>query len=220
MRNLRKPYQMYVLNLDAGRIFWLTAILLLLVALSFISGFFVGQDKIKIKVNNVSQRNKDMMDEILNKMDDKDKIDDEDYQFYEMSSPKKIIDRKESDPDYEYDPKGGTGVMDRDFERRSEPVIRKETIHEPVMAMGDKNVSSKKPYTVQVASYKRYSNAKVLQNDLRSEQFPAYIIKSDVSGFLYYRVRIGPFASRTLSLKVLEMVKRKKDCGNSFITSK
>lgn len=226
MRNLRKPYQMYVLNLDAGRIFWLTTILLLLISSGFFVGFLLGREKAKIDIEGVTQKNKIMMDEILSKLDDKDK-DDGDYQFYELISPDRVANKRKEENYFEYDyvEKQSATVGDRTYRKfSSHRKTRKNnegtSLQGRIMDFGDKRISSKKPYAVQVASYKKYNNAKIFRNYLASEQYPAYIIKSNVSGVIYYRVRIGPFASKTLSLKVLEMVKVRRGCENSFIISK
>ncbi len=226
MRNLRKPYQMYVLNLDAGRIFWLTTILLLLISSGFFIGFLLGREKAKIDIEGVTQKNKIMMDEILSKLDDKDK-DDEDYQFYELISPNRVVDKRKEENYFEYDYVEKKPAPENDRTYRKPSSYRKTrknnestSLQGRIMDFGDKRISSKKPYVVQVASYKKYNNAKIFKNYLTSEQYPTYIIKSNVSGVIYYRVRIGPFASKTLSLKVLEMVKVRKGCQSSFITSK
>lgn len=231
MRNLRKPYQMYVLNLDSGRIFWLTTILLLLVTASFFIGFLIGRDRAKMGIDSAAQKNKVIMDEILNKIDESDNKD-EDYQFYELVSPDRVIEKDIYDngmADYEYVEKKSMAVNNKTYKSEpSAPVssykkkssVKNKVYRDPVMDYGDKKLNSKRPFTVQVASYKRYRNARVLKNYLASEQYPSYIIKSNVNGVLYYRVRIGPFASKTLCLKVLEMAKLKKGCENSYITSK
>lgn len=218
---------MYVLNLDAGRIFWLTTILLLLVALSFFIGFLIGREKTKVAVEDVTQKNKMIMDEILSKLDDKNQNED-DYQFYELISPDQASKNKGME-EYDYVQPHKIEKNENDYKesdnenqhlKKKRVVKQKPRQYEPMMELGDPKISSKRPYAVQVASYKRYRNAKALRNYLNSEQYPSYIIKSSVHGVLYYRVRIGPFASKTLSLKVLEMVKRKKNCENSFITAK
>ena len=57
-----------------------------------------------------------------------------------------------------------------------------------------------------------------IQNKLKSDDYPAYIIKSNVKGKQYYRVRIGPFESKIVCLKVIERIKNKKGCEKSYIT--
>ncbi len=225
MRNLRKPYQMYVLNLDAARIFWLTTILLFLIAMSFFIGLLIGQEKAKGELDDITHKKKVMMDEIIDKLDNKTKDDDE-YQFYELISPRKINDKNgtrknisESEKHFPSEPKKDYDIT---LNNRSDEEISEKKSYEPgmpVMDTGDKKLSSKNPYAVQVASYKRCENAENLRDYLVAEQYPAYVIKSVVKGIEYFRVRVGPFASRTLSLKVIEMIRHKKGCQDSFIVS-
>ncbi len=229
MRNLRNPYQMYVLNLDGARIFWLTIILLLLVGMSFFAGLFIGQEKAKGEVDDITHKNKVMMDEIIDKLDSKIKDDDE-YQFYELISPKKVNDRSEvekSVPDIDSHTSSkpaNSPAKDYDIVLNSqtgEPGRSKNSLKEsvPVLKTDSKKLTLKNPYAVQVASYKKQKNAENLKDYLIAEQYPAYVIKSVVNGIGYFRVRVGPFASRTLSLKVIEMIRHKKGCRDSFIVS-
>lgn len=223
MRNLRKPYQMYVLNLDSGRIFWLTTLLLLLLSISFVAGLLIGKEQTRGKIDEISQQNKQVMDEIFSKLDEK-KEDNEDFQFYELMSSDKtakpyIPENKNEENDYSQD--DNQDNVEKIIEKKNVPeVITKSRNYKsssPVMNFGDDKLNVHRPFGLQVASYKEYKNAKTLQNYLISEQYPAYIIKSSVNGIMFYRVRVGPFASETLTLKVLDMVKNKKECGNSYI---
>ncbi|MBN1897801.1 MAG: SPOR domain-containing protein [Spirochaetes bacterium] len=208
MSKLRRPYQMYVLNLDAGRIFWLTMILLLLLAFSFFAGLLVGKVKTDINAGLVSQKNRQTVDELINRLDDK-KSEESDYEFYDLMKPddKKNI-SVSVPPEFE-----------RNNESQGENVSRSESKPmEPSISLGDSKISSSRPFTIQVASYEKYSNARKLNDQLNEEQFPAYIIRSRVNGKLFYRIRVGPFASKALSIKVLEQLRYKKGCQNSFIT--
>lgn len=217
---------MYVLNLDGARIFWLTTILLLLIAMSFFIGLFIGQEKAKGEVDDITHKNKVMMDEIIDKLDNRIKDDDE-YQFYELISPKKVNDRSEAEKNVPDDidrhtsskPAGDYDIVLNN--RTGEPNFSKKSLKEsvPVLKTDSKKPALKNPYAVQVASYKKQKNAGNLKDYLIAEQYPAYVIKSVVNGIEYFRVRVGPFASRTLSLKVIEMIRHKKGCRDSFIVS-
>ena len=215
MRNLRKPYQMYVLNLDGGRIFWITTILLLLLALSFFAGLLVGKEKTKSEMEIMSKKNKKIIEELLSQVESKKDKDEksDDYEFYDLMSPEK-------EKQFESIPNSlPEKIEERTIpERKFRKIIKRK--REPYMEIGDKKISSSRPYAIQVASYKNYANAKLLKDYLTSEQYPAYIIKSKVNNKLYYRVRVGPFSSKALTIKVLEQIRYRKGCENSFITTK
>lgn len=211
MRNLRKPYQMYVLNLDAGRIFWITTILLLLLALSFFAGLLVGKEKAKTEMEIVSDRNKKIVEELLSRVEEKGE-DETEYEFYDLMKPQ---------PDKYRETISPSEIPESSEERvKPEEKVAKPKTYEPYIQLGDNRISSRRPYTIQVASYKKYKNAKLLKDYLESEQYPVYIIKSKVNGSIYYRVRVGPFASKALTIKVLEQLRSKRGCESSFITSK
>ena len=225
MRNLKKPYQMYVLNLDASRIFWLTTFLLLLLCFSFFIGLLIGKENGKGAVNEITTKNKAMIDEIINKLDDKNNNDDE-YQFYELISPEKITEKNRKDkiiPKREYikkeSPPADKNNYNTSLDTGKEVQIKNNRKSPPAEDTENIKLSKKNPYTVQVASYTKYKNAEKLKIYLISKKYPAYIIKSNVKGINYYRVRIGPFASKSVCLKVIEIIRHKKECRNSFITA-
>ncbi|MDD5067839.1 MAG: hypothetical protein PHF84_12405 [bacterium] len=87
MTNLRKPYQMYVLNLDTSRIFWLTTLLILLLVISFFTGFLVGRVRSRSDETEVIRKNRMAVDQIINRIDNT-KENDGEYQFYDLMTPK------------------------------------------------------------------------------------------------------------------------------------
>ncbi len=244
MKKVRKPYQMYVLNLDAGRIFWLTIILLLLLLLSFIAGYIIGKEKTKNDITKLAEKNKLIMEKIVknisNNSEDNDK-----YEFYDMLSNNNykeeninsseeestaeddIIFKKSPEENIRKKVSSPTPIPVN--EKKTAPTIKKTSkvrknkiINNMVFSKNskDKRLTSKRPYTIQVASYSTYKNALILYKLLKSEQYPSYILRIKIRGKIYYRVRVGPFASKTLSIKVLQMIKRLKGCEGSYITTK
>lgn len=211
MHNLRRPYQMYVLNLDAGRIFWLTTILILLLALSFLAGFLIGKEKSKMESDLILQQNKKVVDELLSKVESQSaEKKEEEYKFYDLISNQSVERKRE--------------IIEESPEERVKPIeeIKKEPKilkQEPYIELGDKKINPNSPYSIQIASYTKYANAKSLADELENEQYPAYIIKAKVNGNYYYRVRVGPFSSKALTLKVLAQLKYKKGCENSYIVT-
>jgi rare lipoprotein A len=51
-------------------------------------------------------------------------------------------------------------------------------------------------YSVQVASFVAESNALVLKTELEQKVSGVYLVKAQIGGEVYYRVRVGQFASR------------------------
>lgn len=194
MREIRKPYQMYVLNLDSVRIFWLSFFFLVLLVLSFIFGFLVGKDYKNKKVEILSTTEATIIPKDLPK-------EKEDYQFYTILEKENI-----NEPFIKEENKKIAKV---------EPVIKEKA--EPVFNTVE---NSKGQYTIQVASYRVYKNAENLRKKLRIQNYPAYIIKANVQGEMYYRVRLGSFENRALALKVLDRINKYPECEQSYIISK
>lgn len=202
MANLRKPYQMYVLNLDTSRIFWLTALLVLLLFVSFFSGFLTGRVRYRSDESELLSRNKTAMDQVINKISENGNIRDEEYQFYELMTPKSgreikpamgMDDRKEGEP----------------------PAVRKEEAPERSVK---KIAREEGEYVIQVASYRGLHYARSLETSLKAGGFPSFVSQQNIRGVLYYRVRVGPFSNRALALKVLSSVRDQKECSTSYIT--
>ncbi|MDD5067255.1 MAG: SPOR domain-containing protein, partial [bacterium] len=102
------------------------------------------------------------------------------------------------------------------------PEIKKEPASVPLMDSKPevgKKASQEDRFSIQVASYRGNHYARDLQSKLKSGNYPAYIDRQTIKGVLYYRVRVGPFSSRALALKVLASVRGMKDCGTSYIVS-
>lgn len=209
MGNLRRPYQMYVLNLDAGRIFWLTTMLILLLGLSFFAGFLVGIEKAKSESELIFQKNKKAVDELISKIKESEEKKEEEYKFYDLITKR----TEEEIKPVEEKPEERVKSFESSI-KREEKIKPEITIEE-----GDKKISSKSPYAIQVASYTKFENAKALKEELENEQYPAYIIKSRVNGNIYYRVRVGPFSSKALTIKVLSQIRGIRECENSYIVT-
>jgi len=224
MRTVRKPYQMYVLNLDALRIFWITIILFLLLFLTFFVGYFIGKERAKGEIEKLAKKNEKIMEDVLKNINqnntgnvpEKRNIENSDDIEASIEKEKKI---EEKIPEPEPVP-----VQNKRYIPAKKRIIKRKSSSTKspsfVIEYGDKRLSKKRPYTIQVASYRNYKNALLLYRQLKNQQFPAYIIKSKVNHIMYYRIRVGTFPSKTLSLKVLSMVKRLKGCEDSFLTTK
>ena len=237
MRTVRKPYQMYVLNLDALRIFWITIILFLLLFLTFFVGYFIGKERAKSEIEKLAKKNEKIMEDVLKNIN-QNKTDDDDSEFYELMNTGNVPEKRniENSDDIEASIEKEKKIEEKIPEPEPVPAQNKRYIPAKkriikrkissakspsfVIEYGDKRLSKKRPYTIQVASYRNYKNALLLYRQLKNQQFPAYIIKSKVNHIMYYRIRVGTFPSKTLSLKVLSMVKRLKGCEDSFLTTK
>lgn len=208
MAHLRKPYQMYVLNLDTSRIFWLTALLILLLCVSFFSGFLTGRVSFRSEESELVSRNKTVLDQVISKIGENGNAGDEEYQFYELMTPGS---RKESRPAAAADEKKETeAVTARREEIERTPVLPEKTAKKSAPDQGE--------YLIQVASYRGAHYARSLESSLKAAGFPSFVSRQNIRGVLYYRVRIGPFSSRALALKVLSSVRNQKECSVSYIT--
>jgi len=73
------------------------------------------------------------------------------------------------------------------------------------------------PYTVQVASFKKHSNALHMKKSLEITYPGVYILESRIRGCIYYRVRIGNFDERD---EVIDFAEHLADEGYTVLITK
>ncbi len=226
--NKKKPYNMYVLNLDAGRVFWLAIILVLLLILAFLSGYLIGKKRALKEISSLEEQGKLAVEKVLNSDEDLSE-----YEFYNLSlnsqkeknlpsSPEKYNQEKilEEKPEVYKDTE--KNEEKEIFKRLTEKTTPSDTCEKYKSISKEREVIKNKAtlfreFYVQVASCRDKSNAYSIRNKLVREEYPVVINKSVVNGKVFYRVKVGPFKSLTLARKVLAMLKAKKEYRNSFI---
>ncbi|HQO40857.1 MAG TPA: SPOR domain-containing protein [Spirochaetota bacterium] len=72
-------------------------------------------------------------------------------------------------------------------------------------------------YSVQVASYDTLVKAENEKNSLRSQSYDAYIDRANVNGRNYFRVRIGPVASKRKAGELLDEITSDSRYNGSYI---
>jgi cell division septation protein DedD len=72
-------------------------------------------------------------------------------------------------------------------------------------------------YTIQVASFDKKSRALSEVNALKELKYDAYVDESRVKGKQYFRVRIGPLASKKRALDLLKTVQENEKYGESYM---
>jgi cell division septation protein DedD len=58
--------------------------------------------------------------------------------------------------------------------------------------------------------------AEALENRLKSRSYPVQIVKSRINGTLYFRVRVGPYASRAEAQTVLSRLREKEGFSAAY----
>jgi DedD protein len=77
-----------------------------------------------------------------------------------------------------------------------------------------------KSWSVQANSYPDTKSATDLVDRLKNKGYNAFVTQADVKGKVWYRVRIGPFASREEAEKTVAALKSKEDLEKAFATRK
>jgi cell division protein FtsN len=85
-------------------------------------------------------------------------------------------------------------------EKPSEPALKKNGLPENPLSIR---------FTLQVASMKDHQKAVRLSGRLSKKGFPSYVLSAEIPGKgVYYRVRVGHYATRKSAEKALEQLKR------------
>ncbi|HPS57357.1 MAG TPA: SPOR domain-containing protein [Spirochaetota bacterium] len=72
-------------------------------------------------------------------------------------------------------------------------------------------------YSVQVASYDTLAKAENEKSSLRSKSYDAYIDRANVNGRNYFRVKIGPVASKSKAGELLDEIQSESRYSGSYI---
>lgn len=227
--NNNDSYKMYVLNLDAARIFWIAILFVFIGLLAFFLGYINGKGLLSVNkynkkhiVNNGAEDSYDSSD--YDSVDLKYEDDDEDFHFYKPDI--KSVKKKEKlviKPQLGIVPKPVSKSVKKKITKPAPKLkksVPKTILTRHPITFEDKKVNSDSPYSIQVASHRIYKNADNLRKTLLSKNYPAYILKSKVNGSIYFRTRVGPFSSKILANKVMFNLKKEKDCANSYIATK
>jgi cell division septation protein DedD len=83
-----------------------------------------------------------------------------------------------------------------------------------------RDIETRKPsggFAVQVASYDVLGRAEQERNILKSKRFDAYVDRTVVNGKNYFRVRIGPVASKDKAFQLLEEIQGETRYAGSYL---
>ena len=76
-----------------------------------------------------------------------------------------------------------------------------------------------KRFWIQAGSFQLFSGAELAQKDLKQKGFQSYIATNQKDNKDFYRLRIGPFESKSEAEYYLKKVGQYKDYSNSYISS-
>jgi cell division septation protein DedD len=80
-----------------------------------------------------------------------------------------------------------------------------------------KSSMTKGGYSIQVAAYDRKAKAIEEINSLKKMSYDAFFDKSQVNGKRYYRVKIGPIASKNKAIEMLNELQENSKYGESYL---
>lgn len=116
-----------------------------------------------------------------------------------------------------------TGGNARESEELSSPPVassRPEKSGKPQQAAAAQQPASSTGWIIQAGSFGQKANADRLQRNISNSGASAYIEEVDVQGKTLYRVRLGPFPSKSSAQQQLEVVEKRFDLKGRVINLK
>jgi cell division septation protein DedD len=238
MDKTNKIYDTYRVNLDNGRLFGITILLLILLFLAFLAGFYAGRIltyKKTVRANreaSVPAASSSGTMALFSNLTAGTQL--QRYDFYQ-ALPKDRLTREDlersiplpearsaqredlvQDEPLPVRKPGTSRSMDdrrvvRDNDLRPQRQERPSE-HRGTAVKGDRGGK----ILVQVASHRSMPAAEALENRLKSRSYPVQIVKSRINGTLYFRVRVGPYASRAEAQTVLSRLREKEGFSAAY----
>ncbi len=200
---------MYIINLDMTRVFWLLAVGLFMITFFFLFGYWLGSDPDHIYPDNshsaVKIHQKNLVP--LNKND-----------IMSVNTKKTLsdVERYANNP---RDNQSASSDEDVSETQRTQESTDSSTESRSEESPTDQNLSQSRKYTIQVSANRVVENAHRLKEKLLSKGFKAYIFKKNRNGSLLYFVRVGSFSSELRAKQTLRRVRNIKNARNSRLVN-
>ena len=222
----KRGKEYYQVNLDMGRLFWIAFILGLFIIGIFIVGFWVGggRGEKKREFPALSRTELFKREKALETTEDEtSKI----KELFEnnLETETRYIDVKSIEK---------TVPEEEKLERTPAPAPEKPsqiiTPEKPYIPPAIKEPKPKTTsvlptlpkdvYYIQVASFTKKENALSMAEQLKKNLYKVVIEEAVVNGQEYFRVRVGPFESKTVAKNTMLSIKRRFEIENTFVVKK
>lgn len=225
----KKPKEYYQINLDMGRIFWIVFLLGVVIIGIFVLGFFVGGGREKSTSLSIGNKGKRESGEVIvNKIfgeekskpgvsDDKNEVDIEEIFKKHPESEIQVVDKKSVQEALETSKKEIKPNTEVNVHKKYTRQISNESKTAKTSKSAYRPVGN---YYIQVASFKKKENALKLKSELEKNLYRVEIVKVQINGETYYRVRVGPFLSSTIAKNTMIAMKRRFNLDAPFVVKK
>lgn len=226
----RKVHEYYQVNLDTGRIFWIAFLLGLVLIAVFVFGFFFGggeEESLFTRLTRGEMFGREGENEILPLEDSGDEgildlfanglevetryIDVESLQEAGAQPPPA---GRDDAPDAGRDPAGRKDTWD--MPREEPPLVREPPTRRKVVTQEGTGAA----YFIQVGSFSKRENADRFAERLRKNLYKVVIEEAVVEDGTFYRVRVGPFESRSVAVNTMTAMRRRYDLRDPFVLQK
>lgn len=220
----KRGKEYYQVNLDMGRLFWIAFLLGLFIIGIFIVGFWVGGGRGEKEGKELFKLGRT---ELFKRERVGVPVEDETIKFRELfennlETETRYIDVKSLEEVAEGKIQEQVALPQQEQpvkvvsvpEKLYIPPKTKPTTSQPrpYVAKGD--------YYIQVASFVQKENAQSMTRQLQKSLYRVVIEEAVVNNQTYYRVRVGPFESKSIAANTMVAMKRRFDLESPFVLKK
>jgi cell division septation protein DedD len=235
MEDDRRVREYYQVNLDTGRIFWIAFLLGLVLVGILIFGIYVGGGKLKKGMTTAEKPSQaggeagavtgkkgelPFLSLFDNGLTAETKyIDTGEAEKTALESSRKTIEtaRLFDQERGEFDAEAAYAKAEQTPVERVRP-SRQEAAREP--ASGRARYIEKGDYYIQVAAFTKAENADNLAGKLRKQLYKVTIEEAKVGEQQFYRVRVGPFETKSLARNTMTTMSKHFGLNDPFVVKK
>jgi hypothetical protein len=224
----RRPKEYYQVNLDTGRIFWIAFLIGIVVIGIFIFGYYVGGEKLK---NGISALGKS---ELFDRASDASQAAERagrELPFLDIFEKNLEAETRFLDVDSAEEPTKGPGSnsfeIEKDFQVPENDIYYPPFDERKIAVSDAETVEAKRRtyreignYYIQVASFSKKENAEKFSESLRKKMYKVEIEEAVVNEKLFYRVRVGPFETKSIARNTMIAMRNRYNIKDPFVLKK
>ena len=220
----RRPKEYYQVNLDTGRIFWIAFLVGIVIIGIFIFGYYVGGEKLKNGLSSIGKS------ELFKKVNDTSEAvgkADEELPFLDIFEKNLEAETRYLDVDNDEkllkEPIEEPLIIERETKKEEDifyPTFEEEIARSPTYREKRSTYRNVGDYYIQVGSFVKKENADAFAQRLRKKMYKVVIEETILDGKQYYRVRVGPFETKSIARNTMLAMKNRYNIKDPFVLKK
>ncbi len=224
----RRPKEYYQVNLDTGRIFWIAFLIGIVVIGIFIFGYYVGGEKLKNGISTLGKS--ELFDRATDASQAAEKAGRElpflDIFEKNLEAETRFLDVEGTEEPAEA-PDAISLEIEKDFHTPENEIYYPPFDEKKIVVSDAETVGAKRStyretgdYYIQVASFSKKENSEKFAESLRKKMYKVVIEEAVVNEKLFYRVRVGPFETKSIARNTMIAMRNRYNIKDPFVLKK